>query len=121
MRANVQLRLSDDGIVLQLTSTQRNAVMTAASVASELRVPDLAIELRFAAPRQALADVASRFGDSDLIIVTTAELQIVYQLFRSLPDCFSSEEDFYTRTGYFKENFIGLSRGLLDSMARVSR
>lgn len=120
MRLAVRLNKTENGAELYLVSSQRFAVVAAAAVIADLKVPDLFIEVQFGTSRQTLEEIASRFGDSDSAIVTIAELHTIYQLLKGLPDCFSSEESFYTRTGYFSEDFVGLSRGILDAVIRLT-
>lgn len=119
MRQSVKIRRADDGFVLELLSSQRAAVMAAADVVGELRVPDLVIQVRFGATRRRLVEIAMRVAEAESVLVGVADLQVVYRLLRSLPDCFGAEEAFYTRTGYFTENFLTLAKGLLDGVARL--
>ena len=120
MRMTVTLVKEADNFTLRLLPAQRAAIVTAAMTVGELKVSELAIEVRFGSSRDALTSLASRLAEADSAVVTTWDLHAIYQLLRVLPDSFSSEEDFYTRTGYFTENFVGLSRALLDAVARPS-
>ncbi|UOX90825.1 hypothetical protein MUY14_09425 [Amycolatopsis sp. FBCC-B4732] len=108
-----------ESIVLELLGSQRAAVMVAADVVGELRVPDLVVEVRFGASRQQLVDIAARVTEAESLVVGVVELQAVYRLLRSLPDCFGSEEAFHIRTGYFTEDFLTLAKGLMNGISQL--
>jgi hypothetical protein len=121
MRLSVKVAGRGDNFALQLLPAQRFAVAAAVDVVATLQISDIVLEMQFGAPRQKLIDIGNRANSPDEATVTLVELQSIYQLLRVLPDCFSSEEAFHIRTGYYQENFIGLSKGLIDAVGKISR
>ncbi|MFE6555713.1 hypothetical protein ACFVHS_46315 [Streptomyces sp. NPDC057746] len=121
MRLSVTLTRQGERFALQLLPAQRVAVGAAVEVVSSLRSSELVLEVQFGAPRQKLIDTGNRVNSPAVSIVTRDDLQAIYQLLRTLPECFSSEEAFHVRTGYYKENFIGLSKGVLDAVGKCSQ
>lgn len=121
MRLSVRLNRRGDDFTLELLPAQRVAVAAAVEVVSTLQVSESVLEIQFGAPRQRLIDIGERVCSSEEpLAVTVGDLQAVYRLLRTLPECFASEEAFHIRTGYYRENFSGLSKGLVDAVARIT-
>jgi len=120
MRLSVKLAASGDHFVLTLLPAQRVAVGYATEVVESLQVPDPVVEVMFAAPRRTLVETGRRF-DSEETTATLAEIRVLYQMLKTVPECFGSEEAFHTRTGYYRENFTDLAKGLLSAVGKISQ
>ena len=120
MRLSVKLTAEDGGYVLTLLPAQRVAVAYAVDGVATLSVPDPVLEVMFGAPRQTLVEAGKRVDSEEPVAVTPAELRAVYQMLRTLPECYASEEAFHTRTGYYRESFTGLAKAILEAVGRVS-
>jgi len=121
MRGSVKLAAEGDHFVLTLTTPQRVAVTYAAEVVENLQVPDLVVEVMFGAPRRTLVETGNRFDSEEPTPTTLSEVKALYQMLKTVPECYGSEEAFHIRTGYYRENFTDLAKGLINAVGKIPR
>jgi hypothetical protein len=120
VRGSVKLVAEDGCFILTLTTPQRGAVRYATDVVEDLPAPDPVVEVMFGAPRQTVVETGRRLDTEEPTPVTLSEIRLLYQMLKTLPECFGSEESFNVRTGYYRENFIELAQGLLGKVEKIS-
>jgi hypothetical protein len=121
VRGSVQLVAEGGQFILTLTTPQRVAIGYATDVVENLPVPDPVAEVLFGAPRRMVVETGRRFDTDQPMKVTLPEIRLLYQMLKTVPECFGAEEPFHIRTGYYRENFIDLAKGILSKVEQISR
>jgi sulfur transfer complex TusBCD TusB component (DsrH family) len=114
--------LGEDVVNLRLTAPQRAAAQYVLEFLQGLPIVDLGFEVLVGAPRGEVAQLEERLRTAvldDGVVFSLAELHVLHSALVSAVNQYLSEEDFYTRLGFFRENIAAFARELVRALTRT--
>lgn len=124
MRAKIKIEPLDDGrYLLNLSDPQRAAILTTLELLLSRSISAEALIVQTGANRTELQTLASRLStDTGDRALSAMDIHVLHAtLTSSLNQFADSEEDFYIRVGFFRENILDLARGLVHTMNELTQ
>ena len=120
MFRRVRLAVRDGGYVVGFTVPQTNVVRGSLLVLTELTLSPERMLVQFGFAKADLEEMVGRLdpmvSTRGELVLTAGDLRMIYLALWQVPEMFGSEEAFYIRLGFFKEEAYGLARALLAAV-----
>lgn len=110
------------GVALSFTVQQRDAILSVAELMRDLPISALEFEAQVGGSREDVGQIESRLrdsGDGAAVGLSMTELHLIHAMLMASQNQFASEEDFYVRVGFFRDNITGLARGLVRAVGQL--
>jgi hypothetical protein len=99
---------------------QREAIISCLELMTGISQSTASLEVQVGGSVDLLREIEGKIRSLDQelpVRLSHAELHIVHSALLAAVNQFHSEEDFYIRMGFFRDNFIKLSRGIVQAVS----
>ncbi|MBL7488081.1 hypothetical protein I6A60_10525 [Frankia sp. AgB1.9] len=117
MRTKIDIARRESGYTVRLTDRQRATIRAVLLFIRDHGGPE-AVILQLGCSVEVLETLNQRLGDGGPRDWSIEEIHSIYSALGAIGNLFSSEEEFYIRLGFFRENSIAMALSLLESLMR---
>ncbi|MCX4723773.1 hypothetical protein [Streptomyces sp. NBC_01306] len=104
-----------DGFAVRFTKWQRDLLAGSIEPVTNLRTEE-AVLIRTGFTKNQITQIESSLDGLEEHTYSVKELHVIYSVLVSVCSMFGPEEAFHTRTGFFRENALGLAEGLVKAV-----
>lgn len=115
MRTKLSVHHEGATYVVRLTEHQRSAVSSALLFMRD-RSGSEALALQLGCSREFLGEIYRRVDENQQNGWSIEALHVIHAALSSIGNLFASEEDFYIRLGFFRENSAAMAVSLVDAI-----
>lgn len=115
MRAKVSAAVADGGLRLRLTSEQKQLIREVLQFHVDLPDVNQLSIARLGADRTSVSQVLRKVSGSS-VEFRVGEIHVIFAALVSVSALILSEEAFYERIGFFRENALALAAGLIAAI-----
>jgi hypothetical protein len=121
----VRLARTDGAYVVRFTVPQTNVVRGSLLLLTALTLSPERMKIQFGFAKADFEELAARLAPlvrtGAELTLTARDLRMVYLTLWQVPEMFGSEEAFYIRLGFFKEEAYAMARELLAAVDRETQ
>lgn len=108
-----------DGYLLRLTVPQKSLIGSVLLFIRDRRESDRAMLALAGCSRARLGELSARINGEGRAQLSIEDIHTIYSALASICTLFSSEEDFYIKIGFFRENVVALANGLIAAVGNA--
>lgn len=108
-----------DGYLIRPTAPQKSLIGSVLLFMRDRRESDRALLAVVGCSRARLGELCVRINGKDRVQLSVEDFHTIYSALASVCTLFSSEEDFYIKIGFFRENVVALANGLLTAIGNA--
>ena len=116
MMTRLSLVRAGDGYIIRPTGRQRSLLGSVLLFMRDRREPDRALFTWVGCERARLTEFHEQIKSGDEVPFSIKDLHVIHAALLSVCNLFSSEEDFYIKIGFFRENVVALANGLIKAV-----
>ena len=107
------------GYLIRPTVPQKSLIGSVLLFMRDRRESDRALFALAGCSRARLGELCVRINEKERVQVSVEDFHTIYSVLTSVPTLFSSEEDFYIKIGFFRENVVALANGMLTAIGNA--
>jgi hypothetical protein len=119
MRVKVAATVTRSGVLLRLTETQKQLICETLMFHADRSDGDQALTVRLGVDRASAARIMKKAGELNSEFQLN-EIHVLFAALVSAPVLMPSEEVFYERIGFFREQAFALAGGLVNAIGATS-
>lgn len=112
----LSLARAGDGYIIRPTGPQQALLGSVLLFMRDRRESDRALFAWVGCDRDRLAEFHGKIKSGEETPFSIGDLHVIHASLLSVCNLFSSEEDFYIKIGFFRENVVALANGLVKAV-----